>query len=557
MSGNKAEGDILWDAKFADGAKAKPGEYFITLKISDAAGNERMMTTVVDVTLFNALIPLPAFEPPTSAPEPVITPRAEYAPSTFGGETVIPGEPPAPSTVAGGGTQAEGKPVITQTTSKAPVTSAFPIPTSAILWGAASAAAVGYFAAEAQKRKEEEEQKEREEAEARQDALAQMFAYREPEPEPKVPPRKNKPLTPQERLQAIWDRNGAMIYEMNQQFKVKYGKEMDSATKKKAIKDATQNGVFQAEKYAENLNAAKRQQEARNQAIAAKLARMEAEEERQEQARLAAEEARRNAQQKAMEDFRRAERGTSAAEAWLAEQKARQNAVDAARWAGLASVAQGKQEEEKNISGKPLAMPAREDDPPTWWEKITNAVGQAWDVTKTTTISAWNLTKTIATDFGNLVVETGKSLAYSFNQTVVPKLNSVFVSAQKALSSAWDDTKNVFIGIKNDIASIPFAIKDAAKENIPIAAEWLYQNRTVPIVTFAEKHPLGTKLVTQILNLGIDAEKEKMRPFTDANPESMTWTDLGKVWLYSYPEKSFPILQKICHCEERSSLLSR
>lgn len=25
-----------------------------------------------------------------------------------------------------------------------------------------------------------------------------------------------------------------------------------------------------------------------------------------------------------------------------------------------------------------------------------------------------------------------------------------------------------------------------------------------------------------------------MRPFTDANPKSMTWTDLGKVWLYEY-----------------------
>ncbi|MBK6792514.1 MAG: hypothetical protein IPG80_08200 [Anaerolineales bacterium] len=202
----------------------------------------------------------------------------------------------------------------------------------------------------------------------------------------------------------------------------------------------------------------------------------------------------------------------------IAEQ-ARLNAVDAARWAGVASVAQ-----------------AKENNPP-WQEKITNAVGQAWDVTKTTTISAWNLTKTIATDFGNLVVETGKSLAYSFNQTVVPKLNSVFVSTQKALLSAWDDTKNVFIGIKNDIASIPFAIKDAAKENIPIVAEWLYQNRTIPVVTFAEKHPLATKVMTHILNRGIDSEKEKMRPFTDTNPESMTWTDLGKVWLYEYGDK--------------------
>ena len=83
----------------------------------------------------------------------------------------------------------------------------------------------------------------------------------EPEPEPEEErPRKNKPLTPQERLQAIWDANGAMIYAANQQFKAKFGKEMDSETKKKAIKDATQNGVFQANKYASNLETTRQQE---------------------------------------------------------------------------------------------------------------------------------------------------------------------------------------------------------------------------------------------------------------------------------------------------------
>jgi len=296
------------------------------------------------------------------------------------------------------------------------------------------------------------------------------------------------------------------------------------------------HGGQQAQReYQAALKAAK---EARNQAIAAKLARMEAEEGQRTQrpavqpksivpasgthnfARKPKSAPDLRAGLQALYEGRKAGEAEAAQKpwwqrAWKRITTAAQNVVNTVSGA-VAGILHPPQ---KTGSYKPAA-PVKDDDPP-WWEKITNAVGQAWDVTKTTTISAWNLTKTIATDFGNLVVETGKSLAYSFNQIVVPKLNSVFVSAQKALLSAWDDTKNVFIGIKNDIASIPFAIKDAAKENIPIAAEWLYQNRTVPIITFAEKHPLGTKIVTQMLNLVINSEKEKMRPFTDTNPESM------------------------------------
>jgi len=184
MSGQKVESDIFWDGKFPDAVKAKPGEYFITLKISDAAGNERMMTTRVSVTLLNSLIPLPVFEPPTSAPEPVITPQAESTPSTFGGTTSeSTGEITSSPSTIGGDHTTEEKPITTQMVSKAPVTSEFPVPASAILWGAASAAAVGFFVSEAQKRKQEEEQKRREAAEAQQNALAQMF-LNDTKPEP-------------------------------------------------------------------------------------------------------------------------------------------------------------------------------------------------------------------------------------------------------------------------------------------------------------------------------------------------------------------------------------
>ncbi len=54
-------------------------------------------------------------------------------------------------------------------------------------------------------------------------------------------------------LQAIWDANGAAIWAVNQNFKKKYGREMDAATREQAIKEATVNGRFDAEAYADNL----------------------------------------------------------------------------------------------------------------------------------------------------------------------------------------------------------------------------------------------------------------------------------------------------------------
>jgi len=54
-------------------------------------------------------------------------------------------------------------------------------------------------------------------------------------------------------LQDLWDRNGAAIYAANQKFKEAYGKDMSASARKKAIKDATVNGHFNAGAYAGNL----------------------------------------------------------------------------------------------------------------------------------------------------------------------------------------------------------------------------------------------------------------------------------------------------------------
>ena len=71
--------------------------------------------------------------------------------------------------------------------------------------------------------------------------------------------------------------------------------------------------------------------------------------------------------QKALEAQRAGERNAvSIAEEYKAQEQAKQNAVSAARWAGVASVAQAKQEsEEKNTGGKSLAIPIPTYEPPT------------------------------------------------------------------------------------------------------------------------------------------------------------------------------------------------
>jgi len=97
---------------------------------------------------------------------------------------------------------------------------------------------------------------------------------------------------------------------------------MDSETKKKAIKDATQNGVFQANKYASNLETTKQQQENQKAAALAALAKQEQENKaamkkaaalealaRLELAnKVAMQKAAEAARQKAQEDFRNEER---------------------------------------------------------------------------------------------------------------------------------------------------------------------------------------------------------------------------------------------------------
>ncbi|MBL8079962.1 MAG: Ig-like domain repeat protein, partial [Anaerolineales bacterium] len=145
ISGSYIADDILWDGKFADGARAGIGEYMVTLKITDAAGNKAIKATFVTVGLLDLLDDIPAFSPPvssTSEEDEIPTTASTTGPQTFGG---------IPTTTNAGE-------FISTTTTVSGIT----IPTTNIpldpniLWGAAATAMVGATLADWQKKREEE-----------------------------------------------------------------------------------------------------------------------------------------------------------------------------------------------------------------------------------------------------------------------------------------------------------------------------------------------------------------------------------------------------------------
>lgn len=161
ISGNKVKSEILWDGKFADKTSAPVGEYFITLKISDYAGNETFQTAIVNVNPLSFLQIIPSFVPPVSdeitsnslpsneqnnfGNESNNTIANETTSSNSGGEVI------SADAIAQAGTQPSNS------FSFGNESTSTPIATSNILWGAVAAAAVGMTLAEWQKRREEEE----------------------------------------------------------------------------------------------------------------------------------------------------------------------------------------------------------------------------------------------------------------------------------------------------------------------------------------------------------------------------------------------------------------
>ncbi|HQX17351.1 MAG TPA: Ig-like domain-containing protein, partial [Anaerolineales bacterium] len=323
ISGNKFKGEIVWNGKFKDGTVTPAGEYLVWVKVSDFAGNER-------IALGRVIVPQPfasfsLIQPNKSSGE-VPTPPADLFDSKD--SSPLPTNPnPDLSTspsASFGGSEIGNQPTAMQSLSLASgASSASSTTPSNILWGATAAAMLGatmaYALDERRKRKENEA---RRQAEVASHKHAPHRASQNEEP-PMT--RQEKELAKQRKeLQKIWDANGAAIYEANQEYQAKHGKEMDAGSRSKAIKDATVNGVFNAGAYASNLETAKTRQEAQNERMANKMTRVEREEE-----------VRWQASQKAAEEKQKAEELQSGYAAYYVamrqgEQEAKSNGWDKA-----------------------------------------------------------------------------------------------------------------------------------------------------------------------------------------------------------------------------------
>jgi hypothetical protein len=282
-AGQKEHGEIRWDGVFADGTRAAPGEYFITLKISDRAGNETMRAAVVKVTALSALIPIPTFTPPPSnLPLPLGEDVEEETPLEFGGTNNGHTGGEVGTLAAGGEAAAQGETGWTSagaSFSSGNQSAHMPSAASNILWGAAAAAALGMTLADWQRKREEE-------------AAARLAAERANEVPDDVLAKRRAKVMAKNQAQRAQERA------------------WEQARQAQNAKPEIDEDTFMQKTYKKILNTAN------------VIPGVSAWREKQ-------------------------------------EEQAKQNAVSAARWAGVASVAQGKQEEENKTSwwenwGKPV-----------------------------------------------------------------------------------------------------------------------------------------------------------------------------------------------------------
>jgi len=456
--------------------------------------------------------------------------------------------------------RAEGKPVTAQTFSHPPVTSSFPVPTSAILWGAASAAAVGYFVSEARKRREEEEERE---AEARraldaahaaeQESLAAMNAElrrqeeeerREREERQERAARRNKPLTPQERLQAIWDANGAAIYEAN----------MAAAAQPKPVKSSPVNKVAAVAKkivapWASPTKKVTAPITTTTKKVVAPVAKP-------------APKPSAPAKPSLWSSFTSAVTSTvkkvvtpvvSAVKKVVtpvvsAVKKVVTPVVNAVKKvvtpvvstvkkvvtpivktvkstlnAGTTALTGILSPAKKTGGGEKLAAPAKPPEPPTWLQNLIDKGKEVVEIGKKI------VTATI--EKGKELVETGKDFVENIWEDAKQWANDHFV---QPIKDAYTWAENYADSLPPSLKDKIYAVgRDVAIHTIPPAAEFIYAHSYVPVVSFAQDHPVFAEKTTQTINSILDAiVKPVLNRVVDADSNTMDWMDLGLTWLF-------------------------
>ncbi len=368
--------DISWNRVFTDGTLAPVGEYPVRVTAIDNAGHSNQKTARIIIPPANAT-PLPTFTPtpeatftptptavytelvevPTITPTPFVfvTPTLDAepveAPTQKSGGIFGFGNPPkqtnsdpqSPNPLIGITAAAvTGAYIATQRKKKvefgsAPKTAQQPIATPNIFVGAQASALIGAFTA---KMEEDRQQRAAERArkaaemerlnilnyQAVQERIREIARAREEARRKREEAKRKKAA--RYPLQDLWDRNGAAIYKANQAFKKKHGRNMSARTRRKAIKDATVNGVFHIGSYATGIEQARIAEEAKR--VAALRAQQEAilaEKRRRHEEQLAREaEQEKKEQQQSLADWKQADMRATAV-AVDAEKKVKQGKV--------------------------------------------------------------------------------------------------------------------------------------------------------------------------------------------------------------------------------------
>lgn len=151
------------------------------------------------------------------------------------------------------------------------------------------------------------------------------------------------------------------------------------------------------------------------------------------------------------------------------EERAKQNTVDAARWTGVASIAQAMQEEgKKNTGGKSLAMPAL-DGGTGWWDTVKGTINDGINQVRNEVIYVATNVKDNAKDAVNSIV-TDVSNVWNGSMTLSQAWNNSVAAVRQA-------SDNSLAAMDQGYTNSQRIYRDTVDQIIQKTAVWLDEKR--------------------------------------------------------------------------------
>ncbi|RLE45142.1 hypothetical protein DRJ25_06050, partial [Candidatus Woesearchaeota archaeon] len=353
-------------------------------------------------------------------------------------------------------------------------------------------------------------------------------------------------------LQDLWDRNGAAIYDANQQFKTDHGRDMSARDRRKAIKDATVGGVFSAGAYVGSIEQAWRDEEAKrtaalraqNKAVLDEKRRRR-EEQLTQEAELEKERAMQAQKDGELDSATRSYMAmAAAAEAGKFDKEdydtAREQAENNALQRGLRAYYEGRKAGEEKT-------------PTPWWSPVTTPVVSAWNDSKRIISNAWKDVKEAPSKLSKLWDDTKKWTSTFWDETKEVFKNvkeNIWDTPKKIIDNAWNDikewTNETIQSVKQTLDVVKEQAIDLGKEAIawPInkAADLAYYGAYLPYSDWVQNHPDAHQRISEQINNGLEPLKNFVSQRTNTTDlDTMTWTDIGKTWLFELNSDYFQI----------------